>query len=147
MINSKKLLQLARKWRSAAAIGRKRISFRRTSSNRNPNESNEVPAVKKGHFVVYTTDGGRFSIPLSHLGNKVIIQLFAIAEEEFGFTGEGPIVLPIDASSMTHVMSLIRRGSASEQEKALSMSLSTSSRSYVVTTGQALPCTQAVLCM
>ncbi|KAI4387848.1 hypothetical protein MLD38_000242 [Melastoma candidum] len=147
MINSKKLLQLARKWRLAATIGRKRISFRRTSSNRNPNESNEVPAVKKGHFVVYTTDGGRFFIPLSYLENKVIIQLFAIAEEEFGLTGEGPLVLPIDASSMTHVMSLIRRGSASEQEKALSMSLSTCSRSYVVTTGQALPCTQAVLCM
>ncbi|KAI4387846.1 hypothetical protein MLD38_000240 [Melastoma candidum] len=146
MISSKKLVELARKWRLAAAIGRKRISFLRTSSNRNPSESNEVPAVKKGHFVVYTTDGGRFFIPLSYLGNKVIIELFAIAEDEFGIPGEGPIVLPIDASSLTHVMSLIRRGSASEQEKALSMSFSRCSRSYV-STGQALPCTQAVLCM
>ncbi|KAI4339623.1 hypothetical protein MLD38_024541 [Melastoma candidum] len=146
MISSKKLLDLARKWRSAAAIGRKRISFRRTSSNRNPDDSDEVPAVKKGHFVVYTMDGGRFFIPLSYLGNKVIIELFAIAEDELGIPGEGPIVFPIDASSMTYAMSLIRQGSASEQAKALSMSFSRCSRSHV-TAGQQLPCTPAVVCM
>ncbi|KAI4339625.1 hypothetical protein MLD38_024543 [Melastoma candidum] len=146
MISSKKLLLLARKWRLAAAIGRKRISFRRTSSKRDPRESNEVLAVKKGHFVVYTTDGGRFVIPLSFLGNRVIRELFAIAEDEFGIPGEGSIVLPIDASSMTYVMSLIRRGLAPEQEKALWMSFSQCSHSYL-TVDEALPCVQAVLCM
>lgn len=121
------------------------ISFPRTSSKRDSDESNETPAVKKGHFTVYTMDGGRFTIPLSSLSNGVIRELFTITEDEFGIPGEGPIVLPIDAMSMAYLMSLIRRGLTSEQEKALSISFTRCSRNCL-TADKALPCTQ-VMCV
>ncbi|KAI4369786.1 hypothetical protein MLD38_018190 [Melastoma candidum] len=119
MISSKKLLQLARKWQMAVKVGRKRISLGRTSSRKGSGHKEEASVACKGHFAVYTTDGGRFEIPLSYLGNRLIGELFVIAEEEFGIPGKGPIVLPVDASSMEHVMSMIRRGLAQEQENAL----------------------------
>ncbi|KAI4387847.1 hypothetical protein MLD38_000241 [Melastoma candidum] len=119
MISSRKLLHLARKWRQAAKIRRKRITFRSTSVKRNSGEHTEGPVVKKGHFVVYTSDGGRFVLPLSFLGDRVIRELFAVAEEEFGTPGEGPIVLPIDSISMEYVISMIRRGLDLDQEALL----------------------------
>ncbi|KAI4387850.1 hypothetical protein MLD38_000244 [Melastoma candidum] len=119
MISRRRLLHLARKWRQAAEIRRKRISFRSMSAKRNSGEHTEGPIVKKGHFAVYTSDGGRFVLPLSFLGNRVIRELFVVAEEEFGTPGEGPIVLPIDSTSMEYVISMIRRGLGLDQEALL----------------------------
>ncbi|KAI4375802.1 hypothetical protein MLD38_013628 [Melastoma candidum] len=124
MTSSKKLLQLVRKWKRTATIGRKRISFHRTSSRKVSDDSTGASAVQKDHFPVYTTDGQRFDIPLSYLSNGVIRELFSMAEEEFGIPSEGAIVLPIDASSMEYTTSLIRRGLSVEQENALLMSFS-----------------------
>ncbi|KAI4367363.1 hypothetical protein MLD38_023108 [Melastoma candidum] len=119
MISSKKLLQLAQKWQMKVAIRRKRISVGRISSKKGLGHMEEAPVARKGHFAVYTTDGGRFEVPLEYLKNVVIRELFTIAEEEFGIPGEGPIVLPLDASSMEYVMSMIRRGLALEQKSLL----------------------------
>ncbi|MCD9559575.1 hypothetical protein HAX54_017625 [Datura stramonium] len=52
--------------------------------------------VEKGHFVVYTTDQARFSIPLAYLLNEIIRQLLNMSEEEFGLPSGGPITLPCD---------------------------------------------------
>ncbi|KAI4375800.1 hypothetical protein MLD38_013626 [Melastoma candidum] len=133
MISSKKLLHLARKWRMAAETGRKRISFRRTSSKKISGDLDKAPIIKKGHFAIYTSDGGRFEVPLSYLASGVIRELFDAAEEEFGIPGEGPIILPIDTSSMEYMMSLIRRGLGSEQEAALLASFTRCSKSYFKT--------------
>ncbi|KAI4367367.1 hypothetical protein MLD38_023112 [Melastoma candidum] len=130
MISSKKLLQLARKWQMAAAIGRNRISFHRSSSRKSSDDSTGASVAQKGHFTVYTADGQRFEIPLSYLSSGVIRELFSMAEEEFGIPSGGAIVLPIDASSMEYITSLIRRGLGTEQENALLVSISRCS-SYV----------------
>ncbi|KAI4339624.1 hypothetical protein MLD38_024542 [Melastoma candidum] len=119
MISRRRHLQMARKWQQAAAIGRKMISFRSMSVKRNSGLQNEGPAVRNGHFAVYTSDSRRFVIPLSFLGNRVIQELFSVSEEEFGIPGDGPIVLPIDATSMEYVISLIRRGLGLDQEALL----------------------------
>ncbi|KAI4375799.1 hypothetical protein MLD38_013625 [Melastoma candidum] len=122
MISSKKILQLARKWQRAAAIGKKRISLGRMSSKKCSGCTEEPSIARKGHFAVYTTDGKRFEVPLSYLAKGVIRELFVLAEEEFGISGEGPIVLPLDASSLEYIISTIRRGLAREQEKTLLLS-------------------------
>ncbi|KAI4369784.1 hypothetical protein MLD38_018188 [Melastoma candidum] len=100
MISGKKILQLARKWQMAAAVGRKRISLHRTSSSKKSSgDSSKARVAQKGHFAVYATDGTRFEIPISYLSDGVIGEL-SIVEEEFKIPSEGPIVLPLDASSM-----------------------------------------------
>lgn len=48
----------------------------------------------KGQFTVYTTDVRRFEISLSNICNRVIRELFAVAEQEFGIPNESPIALP-----------------------------------------------------
>ncbi|KAI4311400.1 hypothetical protein MLD38_036302 [Melastoma candidum] len=130
MISSKKLLQLAKKWQMVAKVARKRISLGRTSSEKGLRHMEEASVARKGHFAIYTTDGGRFEIPLSCLANGVIRELFAIAEEVFGIPGKGPIVLPVDASSMEQVMSMIRQGLSPEQEITLLRSLTRCRNSY-----------------
>ncbi|KAI4367361.1 hypothetical protein MLD38_023106 [Melastoma candidum] len=129
MISSKKILQLARKWQRAAVIGRKRISLGRMGSKKCSGCTEEASVARKGHFTVYTTDGKRLEVPLSYLAKGIIRELFVLAEEEFGIPGEGPIVLPLDASSLEYIISMIRRGLAWEQEKTLLLSFARCSNS------------------
>uniref|UniRef100_A0A803LG59 Small auxin up regulated protein n=1 Tax=Chenopodium quinoa TaxID=63459 RepID=A0A803LG59_CHEQI len=106
MISTKKLLKMAKKWQKIAAASRKRISWPR-------------PVADKGHFVVYSTDGRRFTIPLAYLKNELFIELLRIAEEEFGVTSSGPITLPCDSKFMEYAISMIQRCVTEDLEKAL----------------------------
>ncbi|KAI4375801.1 hypothetical protein MLD38_013627 [Melastoma candidum] len=146
MISGKKLQQLARKWRMAIEIQGKRISLGRSSSGKSSGDSNEESSlvIKKGHFTIYTTDGRRFFIPLVHLSNGVIRELFAIAEEEFGIPVEGPIVMPVEATAMEYIISSIRWGLSFEQEKAL-LSSFTRCNSYL-TADKTQACPQIYVC-
>ncbi|XP_021773673.1 auxin-responsive protein SAUR66-like [Chenopodium quinoa] len=110
MISTKKLLKMAKKWQKIAAASRKRISWPK-------------PPTDKGHFVVYTTDGRRFTIPLAYLKSELFIELLRIAEEEYGVTSSGPITLPCDSKFMEYAISMIQRRVAEDLEKALIMSL------------------------
>uniref|UniRef100_A0A803LG62 Uncharacterized protein n=1 Tax=Chenopodium quinoa TaxID=63459 RepID=A0A803LG62_CHEQI len=110
MISTKKLLKMARKWRRIAAASRKRISWPQLMAN-------------EGHFVVYTADGKRFMIPLTYLKSEIFIELFRIAEEEYGVTSSGPIRLPCDSKFMEYTISMVQRFVAKELEKALITSL------------------------
>uniref|UniRef100_A0A803LG61 Uncharacterized protein n=2 Tax=Chenopodium quinoa TaxID=63459 RepID=A0A803LG61_CHEQI len=110
MISTKKLVNMARKWQRLAAAGRKRISWPR-------------PVAEKGHFVVYTSDKKRFMIPLAYLNSEIFRELFRIAEEEFGVSSSGPIMLPCDSVFMEYAISMIQRHVAEDLEKALIMSL------------------------
>lgn len=112
MISTKKLIKLAKKWRRIAAATRKRISW-------------PQPVANEGHFVVYTTDGRRFMIPLLCLKSEIFIELLKIAEEVFGLSSSGPITLPCDSNFMEYALTMIQRGVAVELEKALIMSLAT----------------------
>ncbi|XP_074310379.1 auxin-responsive protein SAUR62-like [Silene latifolia] len=116
MISTKKLIKMAKKWQRLAIASRKRISWSRA-------------VAKDGCFVVYTTDGRRFMIPLTYLNNEIVKELLRLAEEEFGMTSSGPITLPCDSSFMEYAISMIQRHASDDVERALISSLVTC-RSY-----------------
>ncbi|KAG4160303.1 hypothetical protein ERO13_D02G228533v2 [Gossypium hirsutum] len=133
MISARKLIKLARKWQKLAAIRRKRITFSSTSS-----------MVEKGHFVVYSADEKRFMLPLEYLKNEMVMELFNLAEEEFGIPSDGHLILPFDSTFMEYAIGLIKRKASKEVEKALTVSIvngrcSSSSNLYQQETSQQLP--------
>ncbi|KAL4318947.1 hypothetical protein GQ457_18G018810 [Hibiscus cannabinus] len=123
MISAKKLTKLARKWKRLAAIKRKRITFSGTGGVVDTNSCSTSSMVEKGHFVVYSSDEKRFVLPLEYLKNEIVMELFELAEEEFGLASNEHITLPCDAALMEYVIELIRRKASKEVEKALVMSV------------------------
>ncbi|KAK1320951.1 hypothetical protein QJS10_CPA03g02380 [Acorus calamus] len=119
MINSKRLIAMAKKWQRLAALGRRRLLSTSTATDRC------VDLADKGHFIVYTTDERRFMIPLAYLKNNIFRELFRMSENLFGFPSDGHITLPCDAAFMEYVMSLLGRRISRDVEKALLMSITT----------------------
>ena len=133
MISTNKLIKMARKWRKLAAASKKRISWPRSVAN-------------EGHFVVYTTDGRRFMIPLAYLKSEVFIELFRIAEEEYGVTSSGPITLPCDSKFMEYVISVVQRCAPQELEQALMMSLTSCRHSALLQEHQEQSSSHLLIC-
>ncbi|KAK8582569.1 hypothetical protein V6N13_069343 [Hibiscus sabdariffa] len=123
MISAKKLIELARKWQKLTAIKRKGITLSRTSGEVDTNSCSTSSMVEKGHFVVYSSDENRFVLPLEFLKNKLVMELFQLAEEEFGLQGNEHLTLPCDAAVMEYVIGLIKSKASKEVEKALIMSV------------------------
>ncbi|KAE8724918.1 putative SAUR-like auxin-responsive protein family [Hibiscus syriacus] len=123
MISAKKLINLTRKWQQMASIRGKRITLPRTTMEAETNSCSTSSVVDKGHFVVYSVDRKRFVLPLEYLKNKIVMELFNLAEEEFGLPGNGLLILPCDANFMKYVIALIKRKPSKEVEKALIMSV------------------------
>ncbi|KAK3011022.1 hypothetical protein RJ639_011926 [Escallonia herrerae] len=113
MINSKKLIKMARKWQRIAAMGRKRISSSGSSAS----------VTDKGHFVVYTTNRKRYVFPLVYLDNCIFRKLLKVSEEEYGLPTDGPIVFPCDAVFMDYAIALIQKRTTQKVEKALLVSI------------------------
>ncbi|CAA7030672.1 unnamed protein product [Microthlaspi erraticum] len=120
MMNTKKLIKMAKKWQQRAALHRKRISFQKSSTA----SASSSAAVEKGCFVVYTADNTRFAFPLRYLSNSVFQELLKISEEEFGLPTEGPIALPFDSVFLEYLIKLVERRMDADTEKALLMSMS-----------------------
>lgn len=119
MITPKKLIKIARKWQKLPATRRKGMSFPRSFGHGDAVVCSRRPSMaEKGHFVVYSADGKRFVLPLAYLKNKIIRQLFRLAEEEFGLHSNGPLTLPCDANYMECVISLVRSHVSKDVEKA-----------------------------
>jgi hypothetical protein len=107
MIHSKRFSQLARKWQRVKTDTGDAATCCCTS-----------PVADRGHCAVYTADGKRFEVPLAYLSTMVFSELLRISQEEFGFTKDGRITLPCDASVLEYVMCLLRRNASEEVEKA-----------------------------
>ncbi|KFK44778.1 hypothetical protein AALP_AA1G302000 [Arabis alpina] len=120
MMNTKKLIKMAKKWQQRSALCRKRISFTRSNSA----TTSSSTAAEKGCFVVYTADKTRFAFPISYLSNSVFQELLKISEEDFGLSTEGPITLPFDSVFLEYLIKLIQRRMDGDTEKALLMSIS-----------------------
>ncbi|VAI20775.1 auxin-responsive protein SAUR36-like [Triticum dicoccoides] len=116
MIYSKKLAQLAKKWQRMVAIG-----GQQTAGTDGCCSTTSV--ADRGHCVMYTADGSRFEVPLVYLGTMVFSELLRMSQEEFGFSSDGKITVPFDASVMEYVMCLIRRDASEEVEKAFLSSI------------------------
>ncbi|KAK8625290.1 hypothetical protein V6N13_090164 [Hibiscus sabdariffa] len=89
------------------------------------NSCSTSTVVNKGHFVVYSVDQKRFVLPLEYLKNEIVMELFNLAEEEFGLPGSGILLMPCDAIFMEYVIALIKGKPSKEVEKALITSVST----------------------
>ncbi|KAK8625251.1 hypothetical protein V6N13_090126 [Hibiscus sabdariffa] len=123
MITAKKLIKLAKRWQKMASIRRKRITLPKTTADAETNSCSTSSVVDKGHFVVYSVDQNRFVLPLEYLKNNIVMELFNLAEEEFGLRGNGLLIMPCDATFMEYVIALIKRKPSKEVEKALIMSV------------------------
>ncbi|KAH6823294.1 SAUR-like auxin-responsive protein family [Perilla frutescens var. hirtella] len=122
MISARKLIKMARKWQRVAALTRKRISFpKKIDEVSTSDHSSEV--AEKGHFIVYTNDGVRFSLPIAHLNSLIFRELLIMSEEEFGLPRNGPITLPCDSQFLKYVTSLMQKKAAKDVEKALLLSM------------------------
>ncbi|GLT92026.1 hypothetical protein SLE2022_098850 [Rubroshorea leprosula] len=78
-----KLQQMLRRWRNKARVSAGRIPA-------------DVPA---GHVAVCVgTNCKRFVVRATYLNHPVFEKLLLQAEEEFGFTNQGPLAIPCDES-------------------------------------------------
>ncbi|KAK1304041.1 hypothetical protein QJS10_CPB11g02098 [Acorus calamus] len=137
---------MAKKWRKAAASSRKRRSVSYISRGQSWGDSHEEALVTttttcKGHFVVYTSDGSRFVIPLAYLKSEIIRELLDMSADEFGLPGDGPITLPCRAEFMDYVLWVLRRRVSKDVERSLLNSIATMrcSASSLVHLGHSTP--------
>ncbi|KAJ4715910.1 Auxin-responsive protein [Melia azedarach] len=140
MINSKRLIRMARKWLRMAAMRRRRISFPRSGA------AQSSLVASKGHFVVYTTDKLRFTVPLEYLSTSVFSELLRLSEEEFGLPSDGPITLPCDSAFFNYIMSLVKGCMPEDLEKALLTLLSTCNFSASSSLALGQSCQQTLIC-
>ncbi|GMH18126.1 hypothetical protein Nepgr_019967 [Nepenthes gracilis] len=123
-MNSKNLIKIAKKWQRLAAQRRKQISLPKTMiRDKKEDLYSSSSRAEKGNFVVYSTDGRRFMIPLVFLGNDIFKELLVRAEEEFGRPRDGPIMVPCDEIFMEYALSLIEGQVAADLQKALLMTM------------------------
>ncbi|WVZ65754.1 hypothetical protein U9M48_015068 [Paspalum notatum var. saurae] len=124
IISAKRLVQMAKKWQRMAALARKRLMSTPAKETEAPCGASTSSVASKGHCVVYSADGGRFEVPLVHLGTAVFGELLDMSQEEFGFASDdGRITLPCDAAVVEYVMCLLRRGASEEVVRALLSSM------------------------
>lgn len=89
-----RLRQMLRRWRNKA----------RMSANRIPSD---VPA---GHVAVCVgTSCRRFVVRATYLNHPVFKKLLVQAEEEYGFTNQGPLAIPCEESVFEEVIRFISR--------------------------------------
>ncbi|KAK8948238.1 hypothetical protein KSP40_PGU015548 [Platanthera guangdongensis] len=113
MVSSKRLLEMARKWKKMAILEKKRIL-----------SSTRIVVASKGHVFVYSADKRRFKIPLTYLNNDIFRELLKMSEEEFGLPANGPVTLPFDASFLEYLLSLHKFPIPMEVERAALVSIS-----------------------
>ncbi|KAF8032321.1 hypothetical protein BT93_D1285 [Corymbia citriodora subsp. variegata] len=139
MISPKHLVNIVRKWQRVAAMRRKRISFPQV-------DGDEGMLAHSGHFVIYSIDRKRFVFPMGFLNNRVIRELFKLAEEEFELPGNGPITLPCDAMFIDYAVSMIQQHAKAEIEKAFLTCITTSACSLSYSLQQNHTAQQLLVC-
>ncbi|XP_068645239.1 auxin-responsive protein SAUR64-like [Aristolochia californica] len=118
MMNPRKLVEIVRRLHEGGVVGRRGMSPRREEFS-----GCLRTVADKGHFVVYSIDGGRFVVPLEFLGSALCKQLLRMSEEEFGLRSNSPIVLPCEAVVVDYIVSSFQRRIAGDMEKALIVSM------------------------
>ncbi|CAN1163384.1 Protein SMALL AUXIN UP-REGULATED RNA 12 [Linum perenne] len=79
-----KLRQMLRRWRNKA----------RVSANRTATAPSDVPS---GHVAVCVGNScRRFVVRATHLNHPIFMKLLTQAEEEYGFSNQGPLTIPCD---------------------------------------------------
>ncbi|KAJ0960623.1 hypothetical protein J5N97_001499 [Dioscorea zingiberensis] len=139
--------RMGRKWQIAAALGRRRISPEKTdaSSDSEACTPTTTSVAHKGHFIVYTSDGKRFMVPLEYLDTRIFQELLRMSEEEYGLPGDGPITLHCDAVSMEYILLLLKKQVSKDVEKALLSSIFGSSPILMFLSGNCTRSTTSIV--
>ena len=64
-------------------------------------------------------------VPLAYLKSNVFRELLRMSEDEFGYRGDGPIILPCDAALLEYALSVLRSRVSKDLERELFSSLLT----------------------
>ncbi|MBA0849601.1 hypothetical protein Goshw_018002, partial [Gossypium schwendimanii] len=97
-----RLRQMLRRWRNKARVSASRIP-------------SDVPA---GHVAVYVgISCRRFVVRLTYLNHPVFKKLLIQAEEEYGFTNQGPLSIPCDETVFEEVIRFISRSDSGHSGK------------------------------
>ncbi|KAL8139529.1 hypothetical protein V2J09_005550 [Rumex salicifolius] len=105
MISSKTLIKLAKKWQRLTTLKRKRISYLEAEEEK------------------CCSDEKRFMVPLTYLKSNIFVKLLDMAME---MQGDGPIMLPWEASFVEYALSLIQRCVGEDLQEAFLVSMATS---------------------
>ncbi|XVE69760.1 hypothetical protein DITRI_Ditri10aG0016900 [Diplodiscus trichospermus] len=101
-----RLRQMLRRWRNKARMSASRIP-------------SDVPA---GHVVVCVgTSCRRFVVRATYLNHPVFKKLLIQAEEEYGFTNQGPLAIPCDESVFEEVIRFISRSESGHSSRFLNI--------------------------
>lgn len=101
-----RLRQMLRRWRNKARMSASRIP-------------SDVPA---GHVAVCVgTSCRRFVVRATYLNHPVFKKLLVQAEEEFGFTHEGPLAIPCDESMFEEVLRFISRSESNNSARFVNL--------------------------
>ncbi|CAK9178434.1 unnamed protein product [Ilex paraguariensis] len=98
--------QMLRRWRKKAAMNARRIP-------------SDVPA---GHVAVTVgTNCRRFVVRATYLNHPVFKKLLVQAEEEYGFTNTGPLVIPCDESVFEEILRFLSRSESSNSARFMNL--------------------------
>ncbi|GAA0142713.1 hypothetical protein LIER_03548 [Lithospermum erythrorhizon] len=123
MISTKKLIKMARNWHRIDTIKTK-VSLPQNNEDSSTSGRSSLPTVvEKGHFVAYTSDGRRYSIPIAFLQSSIFRELLKMSEEEYGIPNAGPITFPCNSMFMDYIISLSKRKTTKDVEEALLLSI------------------------
>ena len=98
-----RIRQMVQRWRKKARIAAARALA--------PPSPTDVPA---GHVAVCVgTSCKRFIVRATHLNHPIFKRLLVQAEEEYGFSNQGPLTIPCDESFFEEVLRVVTRSSSS----------------------------------
>ncbi|OVA12844.1 Auxin-induced protein [Macleaya cordata] len=98
-----RLRQLLRRWRQKAAL-----AARSSSGSKIPND---VPA---GHVAITVGSScRRYVVRATYLNHPVFKKLLVQAEEEYGFTNQGPLAIPCDELLFEEILRFLSRSDSS----------------------------------
>ncbi|KAL6963767.1 hypothetical protein U1Q18_034772 [Sarracenia purpurea var. burkii] len=96
-----RIRQMLRRWRKAAAA---------SSSSSRDAAGHVPPDVPAGHVAICVgNESRRFVVRATYLNHPIFKRLLAEAEEEYGFTNQGPLALPCDESVFEEILRLVSR--------------------------------------
>ncbi|KAL4615969.1 hypothetical protein ACB092_07G165300 [Castanea dentata] len=107
-----RIRQMVQRWRKKARIAAARALA--------PPSPTDVPA---GHVAVCVgTSCKRFIVRATHLNHPIFKRLLVQAEEEYGFSNQGPLTIPCDESFFEEVLRVVTRSNSSTESSSSSSS-------------------------
>jgi SAUR family protein len=98
-----RIRQMLQRWRKKARIAAARAAA-----------PSDVPA---GHVAVCVGNScKRFIVRATHLNHPIFKRLLVQAEEEYGFSNQGPLTIPCDESLFEEALRVVTRSSSSSSE-------------------------------